>query len=147
MRNTAEVNIAVVSLSNTQPPKPAQPPPQLSGAMIIQTAEMAMKIIANFFHALNTCSLRKSRIILIGKSAKEKTNNEVPTGLNILLIYTYINKIKKTKMLTIRYCLCFIFIYTYYNTLSLICSTINISLWASSVEILCLSPLFRFLRL
>jgi hypothetical protein len=105
IRKRAEVNIAVVSLSNTQPLRPIHPPPQLSGAIVIQTAEIAIKIIANLPHVLNICSFRKRRIRAIGKSAREKTNNEVPMGLNILLIYIYINKMTKIKILALRYCL------------------------------------------
>ncbi len=97
--------MAVVSLSNTQPPKPAQPPPQPAGAMIIQTAEMAIKIIANFFHALNTCSFRKSRMNEIMAIAPEKKKNEVPIGLNILLIYMYIAKKTSENIVIIKYCL------------------------------------------
>ncbi len=59
------VKIEVASLSNTQPPKPAKPPPQLAGAKRTKAAEKIIKGIANFFQELNTCSLRKNKINMI----------------------------------------------------------------------------------
>ena len=92
MRKSPAVNIAVVSLSNTQPSRPIAPPPQPSGAMVIQTAEIATNIIANFFQTLNTCRKR-------GSGKREGKGGQVPfLGLhgertvasrpNFLIIFT-----------------------------------------------------------
>ncbi len=84
MRKRPEVNMAVVSLSKTQPSRPIEPPPQPSGAMVIQTAEMAIKIIANFFQALNISSLRKSNMneIIAITAEKKKPGNKIPSPTN-----------------------------------------------------------------
>ncbi len=84
IKKSPAVNIAVVSLSNTQPPKPPKPPPQPSGAMIIQMAEIAIKYIANFFQAVNICFLRKSRMNEITATTPEKIQigNKIPSPTN-----------------------------------------------------------------
>jgi len=104
-KKSPAVNIAVVSLSNTQPPKPPKPPPQPSGAIIIQIIESEIKYIANFFQVVNICFLRKKSIKAIGNTAREKTNNEVPIELKALLKYILIAKTMRIKIVIIKYCL------------------------------------------
>ncbi len=84
------VKIEVASLSNTQPPKPAKPPPQLAGAKRTKAAEKIIKGIANFFQELNTCSFKNPNITNEGIKETESMNNGVPKELKILLIYIYI---------------------------------------------------------
>ncbi len=66
------MNQVVISLLNVQPPKPAKPPPQFVGAMVIHKAEKIINGIANFFQELNICSFKKRRSIKITNNAMEK---------------------------------------------------------------------------